>query len=464
MINEKIKGFIESPVSNDFGLSIDTIAEKCKSYGRFNSWLNQDITKIKQVLNNVKSTGLSPAFFASYERTEGYNSSWGWLNHTTQKGDYFQDATSVSNVVITQSNNMSGNPSWIDYGNPVDFVPSSVKNEGNQHFSTLSKGTIGRALIPLTAAATWEVYYPNGLLKEYNKIQDYAKPINLMVDTIIAWGGSFNGTIPDPDPDHDPDLDPNDGIDVFKFITDLKKVINNMLSKNVYHMGISEFYKNEYLKLSKQMGNTYQIKANKKFFDIIDEKFNDFNNEYVPPDSNPDPDPDPDPDPEPTGEFYFPVNTNQAGINFWKRSNWGVGSLQRNMTYGTRSSGKFHAGYDIGSGGNNGYKIHAVRDGTVTHVETRGTAGFVIAINHSTDDYHTLYMHLVTGSNTVNVGDTVIAGQHIATMGATGGNYAVHLHIELSKTGQFHKQETTEDPEHYLRITKDNTTTLKIPN
>ena len=463
MINNKIKGFIESPVSNEFGLSIDVIAEKCKTYGRFNAWLNQDISKIKQVLNNVKSAGLSPAFFASYERTEGYNSQWGWLNHTVRKGDYYQDATSVSNVVITQSKNMGGNPSWIDYGNPVDFVPASVKSEGNTHFSTLAKGTIGRALIPLTAAATWEVYYPNGLLKEYNKVQNYAKPINLMVDTIIAWGGTINGNNPNPDPDPkpNPDIDSNEGIDVLKFVTDLKKVINQMLSKNVYHMGISEFYKNDYLKLSKQMGNTYQIKANKKFFDVIDKKFNAFNNEYIPPNS--DPKPDPDPKPEPTGEFYFPVNINLPGVNFWKRSNWGVGTLQRNMTYGTRSSGVFHAGYDIGSGGYNGYKIYAVRDGVVTHVETRSTAGFVIAIKHSTDSYHTLYMHLVTGSNTVNVGDTVTAGQHIATMGASGGNYAVHLHIELSKTGQFHKQETTEDPEPYLQITKDNTTNLKIP-
>lgn len=459
MINEKIKGFIESPVSNDFGLSIDSIAEKCKTYGRFNAWLNQDINKIKQVLNNVKSAGLSPAFFASYERTEGYNSQWGWLNHTVQKGDYFQDATSVSNVVINQSNNMSGNPSWIDYGNPVDFVPASVKSEGNAHFSTLKKGTIGRALIPLTAAATWEVYYPNGLLKEYNKVQNYAKPINLMVDTIIAWGGTINGTIPDPNPDPFPDEpdEPNTGIDLVKFIKQINQTIEQMLTRDIVKSGRSKYASNSYVTIIEQLKTGYKIKPNKNFFNVITKLFDDFNKEYIPPKT------EPDPEPEPTGEFYFPVNINLPGVNFWKRSNWGAGTLQRNMTYGTRSNGAFHAGYDIGSGGYNGYKIYAVRDGIVTHVETRSTAGFVIAIKHSTDSYHTLYMHLVTGSNTVNVGDTVKAGQHIATMGASGGNYAVHLHIELSKTGQFHKQETTEDPEPYLRITKDNTTTLKIP-
>src|SRR5699024_11051418 len=123
-----------------------------------------------------------------------------------------------------------------------------------------------------------------------------------------------------------------------------KKMINTMLSSDVYLMGTSEFYKNAYLKLTKQMGNTYKIKANKKFFEMIDEKFEEFNNEYIPPNPDPDPDPDPNPDPDPTGDMYFPVNTKQAGINFWKRSKWGVGTLQRNMTYGKRSSGAFHAG------------------------------------------------------------------------------------------------------------------------
>ena len=268
-------------------------------------------------------------------------------------------------------------------------------------------------------------------------------------------------TVPDPDPDPDIPSDDYEGIDIVKFIKEIKTLINKMLSTDLYLMGSSGFYKNDYLKLTKQLENTYKIKGTEKLFIELDKKFDDFNNEYVPPvDPNPDPDPDPDP---PNDDMYFPVDTRKAGINFWKRSKWGVGTLQRNMTYGKRSTGVFHAGYDIGAGGNTGYKIFAVRSGTVTHVETRSTAGYVIAIKHDSDEYHTLYMHLVTGSNTVNVGDKVQAGQHIATMGNTGGNYAVHLHIELSKTGQFHKAETTENPETYLKVTNDHKTSLKIP-
>src|SRR5699024_10761508 len=182
-------------VSDSFGLSVDDIADKVKNYGRFSAWLGGDVTKIKRVLNIVKDNGVSPAFFARYEKTEGYNSSWGWLNHTRPQGDYYQDAENVAKWIVSQSNNTTDKPAWIDAGNPKDFVPQSVKNEGNKHFASLPKGTIGRVIIAGTAAATWEVYYPKGLLKEYNGVQDYGKPITSIAKTIKDWGGASSGSI-----------------------------------------------------------------------------------------------------------------------------------------------------------------------------------------------------------------------------------------------------------------------------
>lgn len=191
--NPKMKRFIESPVSNDFGLTVEQVAEKCKSYGRFSAWLNGDVALIKQVLNAVKGVGVSPAFFASYERTEGYNSSWGWLNHTTQQGSYTNDARVTAQWIVSQSKNTSDNPAWIDLANYKDFVPSSVKQAGNAHFSTLPSGAIGKVVIAGTAAATWEVYYPNGLKAEYNGVQNYGTPINHMIQYIEEWGGTISG-------------------------------------------------------------------------------------------------------------------------------------------------------------------------------------------------------------------------------------------------------------------------------
>ena len=69
-----------------------------------------------------------------------------------------------------------------------------MKQEANTHFQNLPSGTIGRVVISGTAAATWEVYYPDGLKKEFNGVQDYGAPLTIMVDTIIEWGGTIEGS------------------------------------------------------------------------------------------------------------------------------------------------------------------------------------------------------------------------------------------------------------------------------
>jgi len=166
-------------------------------------------------------------------------------------------------------------------------------------------------------------------------------------------------------------------------------------------------------------------------------------------------------DNEPRDVMYFPVDYTLDGINFWKRANYVWGDLQFEMTYGEREGG-FHSGYDIGSSGNLGYKIYAVRDGVVKWSGYKdGGIGNCIYIEHSSDDLWSNYMHL--DSMIVAEGDTVKAGQEIGVMGNSGGNYAVHLHFEISPDGNFHSGGNTQDPEPYLEVTADNTTTLKIP-
>lgn len=189
----QIQTFVHTSVTSDFGLSIAQIAEQVKTYGRFAAWLNGDVTRIKEVLEIVKANGVSPAFFAAYEKTEGYNSKWGWLNHTSVNGSPTTDATSVAKWVALQANTMTGSPAWIDYANYNDFVPQSIKDAGNLDFQNMSAGSIGRVVIAGTAAATWEVYYPNGLKKEYNGVQDYGAPITGMMNTITSWGGTISG-------------------------------------------------------------------------------------------------------------------------------------------------------------------------------------------------------------------------------------------------------------------------------
>ena len=151
----------------------------------------------------------------------------------------------------------------------------------------------------------------------------------------------------------------------------------------------------------------------------------------------------------------FPVDYNLAGINFWTRA------TQPDMSYGPRD-GALHSGWDIGSNGNAGYGIYATTDGVVRFSGTKtGGIGNCIYIEHTADGYWSNYMHLASMS--VSVGQTVKAGQRIGTMGNSGGNYAIHLHYELSPDGVFHSGGNTVNPQEYLGITGDNTTSLPRP-
>ena len=130
------------------------------------------------------------------------------------------------------------------------------------------------------------------------------------------------------------------------------------------------------------------------------------------------------------------------------------------MTYGQRSDGRHHFGYDIGGGNNEAKPIYSVRSGTVRKATYAGGIGNFVTIEQ--EDYFVEYGHLNT--YTVNVGDTVQAGQQIGTMGATGGNYAVHLDIKIATTlNGFYAYETTIDPEKYLQVTGTNQTSLPQP-
>lgn len=150
----------------------------------------------------------------------------------------------------------------------------------------------------------------------------------------------------------------------------------------------------------------------------------------------------------------FPVDHSRSGVNFWTKS------TQPDMGYGNRSGG-FHSGWDIGGGGSS-HPIHATTDGVVRFSGYKsGGIGNCIYIEHTADDYWSNYMHLASMS--VSVGQTVKAGDQIGMMGGTGGDYAIHLHYELSPDGVFHSGGNTVNPQSYLGITGDNKTSLPRP-
>ena len=106
--------------------------------------------------------------------------------------------------------------------------------------------------------------------------------------------------------------------------------------------------------------------------------------------------------------------------------------------FGNRSSG-YHSGLDIGV--NVGTSIAAADAGKVIFAAWSGNYGYLVKVDHGSG-LVTYYAHLSKIS--VNVGDTVARGQHIAYSGNTGRSTGPHLHFEVVING------TAYDPLNYL--------------
>lgn len=95
-------------------------------------------------------------------------------------------------------------------------------------------------------------------------------------------------------------------------------------------------------------------------------------------------------------------------------------------TYGWRW-GKLHEGLDI-SGTGYGSPIYAANNGTVDRAGYTSTNGNYIYINHN-NGYYSIYAHLA--SINVTVGQAVLMGDKIGTMGQSGYAFGTHLHFGI---------------------------------
>lgn len=86
----------------------------------------------------------------------------------------------------------------------------------------------------------------------------------------------------------------------------------------------------------------------------------------------------------------------------------------------------WHAGIDIAAPA--GAPVQAAWDGQVVFAGERGGYGRMVIVEHH-DGWRTLYAH--NNENKVQAGDTVRAGQTIATVGSSGRATGPHLHFEI---------------------------------
>lgn len=101
----------------------------------------------------------------------------------------------------------------------------------------------------------------------------------------------------------------------------------------------------------------------------------------------------------------------------------------------------FHDGLDFLPGA--GAPIGAIAAGVVTIVgqDTGGYAsyGTRVVIEHviNGQKVESLYAHMIAGSPTVAVGQTVTVGQTLGLVGSTGASTGAHLHLGISLGGTF---------------------------
>jgi murein DD-endopeptidase MepM/ murein hydrolase activator NlpD len=84
-----------------------------------------------------------------------------------------------------------------------------------------------------------------------------------------------------------------------------------------------------------------------------------------------------------------------------------------------------------------GSAIHVVAAGVVVDSSSDGGLGQHIVVQHTINGemVQTVYGHMIYGSQTVKIGDTVAIGQVIGQTGDTGASTGPHLHFEVRPDG-----------------------------
>lgn len=269
--NEQIQAVMRQSVSNNFGISRDTLYSTFPNIatGRFAYILNDERSAVEKIWDIVESEGVSPAVWTAYESNEGYNSAWGWLNHTSWQGDVYEDARAVARW-LKNFNGSGYTPAWDDPGGgTVGVVPASVQQQGNAEYASWANDTIGKTYCAGTAAAAWGMWYPDALSAKVNGVQNYGNPLERMADLIFnVWGGKVNGE--NVGNNNTSPAKPNDTtvvttVDNSKKRAEIEKILNDLLNgfKDKFNRNVqsnsSDYMFNTYVKLTKIM-NLWHVK------------------------------------------------------------------------------------------------------------------------------------------------------------------------------------------------------------
>ncbi len=116
------------------------------------------------------------------------------------------------------------------------------------------------------------------------------------------------------------------------------------------------------------------------------------------------------------------ITTDGCANNFDTNDRLGVNHGGPNNTPGRKS----HSGVDIQANRND--LIFSMMSGVVVAVTSNSTCGSYVKVRHG-DSSKASYCHMVSGSQSVAVGDSVFAGQLLGLANSTGNSTGDHLHI-----------------------------------
>lgn len=128
-------------------------------------------------------------------------------------------------------------------------------------------------------------------------------------------------------------------------------------------------------------------------------------------------------------------NAHEAGHDHGAERGEG-GGFRLTSAFGTRldpitGKARMHHGQDLAAA--EGTPVRAAADGTVRFAGARGSYGNMVIVEHA-DGTETRYAHCRDLG--VKAGDTVAAGQSIASVGSTGRSTGAHLHFEVRQDGR----------------------------
>lgn len=180
--------YAKNMITDLFNADYEKVYASYLKFPRIRAWGLANRQSFDELNEIIRGQGVSPVFFWAYEYGEGYHPSLSFLNHFyTDSNLSAQQECRKTAQWVKETSLLNGSLAWYDAQYPYYTSPADKQAIGNAYMADTKPGMIARVMLQGTAAATWAMFDPNGLKKEYNQVQDYADPFEHQISIIKSW-------------------------------------------------------------------------------------------------------------------------------------------------------------------------------------------------------------------------------------------------------------------------------------